>query len=117
MVVIDSVHIVLTINGSIMNFGDMKHLLVCYIEIPMLANFMFILVILGYIYVLRLIATIIHFWFGPNIYVWLKRRIHCLSLNELHLIEKFPIYDFKLYSKAINNHRVSALFDQPDIDE
>ena len=72
LLIIDLMNVILTIEGSILTFNDVEPLFVCYLEIPMLANFMFILVILGYIYFLRMIVTIVHFWFGVRIYSWIK---------------------------------------------
>lgn len=101
LLLIEAIHLTLTIIGSYMNFNELKDLLVCYLEIPLLANFMFILIILGYIYVLRMIVTVFHFWFGYRIYVWMKHRCGCLARDELHLKEKFPVYGYEDYVEAI----------------
>ena len=101
LVLIEAFNLVLTIYGSYMNFNDMNKLLVCYMEVPLLANFMFILIILGYIYIFRMLVTVLHFWFGHQIYMWMKRKWRCLSTHEIHLKEKFEVYTYESYVRFL----------------
>ena len=64
LTIIDLIHLGLTIWGTIEFFTDLIGLINCYIELPMLSNFMFIIVVLGYLYVVRMLVTIFHFKFG-----------------------------------------------------
>lgn len=82
---LELLHLSLTIWGSVLNFSDINSLLTCYTDLTLLANFMFILVILGYIYFLRMCFTTLHFWLGYKILTFFKRRIRCLRKNELHM--------------------------------
>lgn len=82
---LETIHAALTIWGSYLNFSDEKKTIPCFDEITLLCSFMFILVVLGYIYVIRMIVTFFHFWLGYSIYTWLKRKIRFLRKNELHM--------------------------------
>lgn len=87
-----------------MSFHDIKKFVICFPEIPLLTNFMFILMILGYIYILRMLITVLHFWFGLTIYHWLKMKFRCLSKHELHLKEDFEVYIYEDYVKRIKDY-------------
>ena len=85
LIVLEVMHLVLTIWGSILNFGDEDKIIACFKDITLLSSFMFILVVLGYIYIVRMFVTTFHFWLGYSIYTWLKRRIRFLRRNEIHM--------------------------------
>lgn len=85
LICLEFLHLGLTTWGSFINFTDFSDMVDCYTELTLLSSFMFILIILGYIYILRLFCTTLHFWLGFSIYTWLKRNIRCLRKNELHL--------------------------------
>lgn len=72
LVTIDLIHLGLTIWGTIEFFTDLIGLINCYIELPILSNFMFIVVIIGYIYVIRMLVTIFHFKFGIRILRYIR---------------------------------------------
>ena len=78
-------HIGLTIWGSIEFFVPIKQMIVCYIELPVLSNFMFILIVAGYMVVLRVLTTVIHFKFGVRLYRWLRRTFRCFRKFDRHL--------------------------------
>lgn len=105
---IDICQLGLTIWGSLQFFEDLHQILICYLELPILANFMFVLLIIGYIFCLRGIVTIIHFKFGPQIWAWIRRRCPCFRrLDPPVLRGKYPQYRFDEYQLYMRNRRMS----------
>lgn len=74
LILIDLIHLGLTIWGTVEFFTDIIGLIECYLELPILTNFMFIAVIIGYIYVIRMLVTIFHFKYGINILRFIRRK-------------------------------------------
>lgn len=72
----------------------------CYLEVPVLANFMLIMLILGYIYIGRVFFTIIHYKFGVRIYRYLRRNLRYFKRYDQKLNGKFPIYGFSQYLES-----------------
>lgn len=85
LLLVDLTHIGFTIYGTVMNIGHVREVVVCYIEMPVLCNFMYILLLLGYMYCLRMFMTILHFKFGIKIYAWLKTVCRCFRTYETHV--------------------------------
>ena len=71
--IIDLVHIGLTAWGTFEFFTDLAGIMNCYFEIPILSNFMFIIVIVGYIIIARLLVMLFHFKYGIRILRWVRR--------------------------------------------
>lgn len=69
----------------------------CYFEIPILANFMLIMVILGYLYVLRIFITMLHYKFGVRIYRYMRRNLRIFRRFDRQLNAKFPVYNYEGY--------------------
>ena len=74
LAIIDLTHIGLTIWGSVEFFTDLYDLIQCYIELPILTNFMFIVIVIGYLYIVRMLVMIFHFKFGVRILRYLRRN-------------------------------------------
>jgi len=109
---IDLVNVVLTIYGSMLYFGDFNEMMNCFFEITILTNFMFVLILLGYVYFIRLLVTQLHFNFGIKIYKYLKLKCKCLkaSVSELNFKKKFPIYYFSdLKSSSLESTKQSTV--------
>ncbi|TNV76783.1 hypothetical protein FGO68_gene1127 [Halteria grandinella] len=105
---IDAAHLVLTILGSKEFFPDLQNLLMCYYEIPVLANIMFILLLLGYMYIIRWLVSIFHFKFGPVIWYWIRTRCPCFRrFDPVPMSVKLPGYTFGEYSTLIKSERKS----------
>jgi len=77
LVLIDLVHLGLTVWGTVEFVTDLHGLLHCYIEAPLLSNFMFMCIIIGYLYSVRLFITVIHFKYGIRILRNMRQRCRC----------------------------------------
>ncbi|CDW84121.1 e3 ubiquitin-protein ligase sis3-like [Stylonychia lemnae] len=95
---IDMFHLALTIWGTI-QIERVKP--PCFFEIPALSNFMLIMVILGYIYLARVIVTVTHYKFGVRIYRYLRRNLRVFRKYDRTLRAKFPVYLYRNYQQMI----------------
>lgn len=100
LTLIEIVNLFLTIFGTTMNLSESHdQMLICYLELPMVCNFMYVLIILGYLNIFRFLTTLLHFRFGIHIYRWLRNHFSYLRNHDLNMKAKFPIYNFDQYSE------------------
>jgi hypothetical protein len=98
-------HLSLTISGTVMSLNENVNTFGCYLELPMMTNFMYVLILLGYVYCLRFVATLVHFKFGIYIYRFLRNNLRCLRSHDMHLQDKFPLYSYSRYLQLMGISR------------
>lgn len=76
--VIDCINFALTMWGSKLFFGESSSdITECMIELPSLVNFMLILLVFGYLMMVRTLITWAHFRYGKSVYAWIRRKGPC----------------------------------------
>lgn len=76
--VIDVIHFALTVWGSKLFFGETSSdITECMISMPSLVNFMLILLVFGYLMMVRIVITWTHFRYGKSVYSWIRRKGPC----------------------------------------
>eukprot|EP00347_Sterkiella_histriomuscorum_P007353 403349272 len=98
LVIIDVINLSITIWGTFIFQNSLSY---CYFEEPVLTNFILILIILGYIYFLRVVPLIFHYKYGVRIYRHIRQRFRCFRRYDHNLKEKFPIYQYNEYKKLL----------------
>ena len=97
---IDVFQTAVTIWGSVIQFGGSKYdYFECMIEMPLALNFQLVALIMGYIYIVRMIFTLVHFKYGPLIYEALRNKCPCFRglVERNSMSEKFPVYIYQTY--------------------
>ena len=95
---VDVFHLLLTLKGTKEFFEDIYVMANCFFELPLLTNFMFILLIIGYLVFLRFFALVFHFWLGPSIWSFIRRRCPCFRRLDMPSFQvQFPLYLFSEY--------------------
>jgi hypothetical protein len=98
LLLVDLSHLSLTIWGSIEFFKDLRQIIICYLEVPVLANFMFVLIIIGYAFAVRSLVTIFHFKFGPFFWRLIRRTCPCFRRFDPQVLRaRFPQHSFGDY--------------------
>jgi hypothetical protein len=78
LIVIDLIQMTLTIWGSAFYFGSTTEVFFnCMFELPNMVNFQLVILLMGYLYMIRMIITICHFTFGTQLYRWIRRTCPC----------------------------------------
>ena len=94
LLAVDIVHLTLSVWGTVI-FANAIH--GCYLEVPVTSNFVFILIVLGYVYFLRIFPLIFVYKFGVRIQRYFRRTLRLFRKYDQTLQEKFPVYEFKNY--------------------
>jgi len=77
LTLVDLSHFYLTVWGTKEFFDEISEIVYCYLEIPIHTNFMFIMIIIGYVFTFRMAITVFHFWFGTWIWNQIRQRCPC----------------------------------------
>mmetsp|Transcript_17648 Transcript_17648/g.12578 ORF Transcript_17648/g.12578 Transcript_17648/m.12578 type:complete len:179 (+) Transcript_17648:112-648(+) len=92
---VEVVHLWLSCWGALLYFTkDLEAFSVCYDEVPMLINFLLILVVIGFTYFVRFIFIVLQFGFGAKIFKFLKARSSWMRAFEQELKLRLPIFNF-----------------------